>query len=145
MHRSAAPAISEALVVGGYPETIARTKPGGRGRWFEEYVAMTLERDVRDLTVTRSSSASSPHSSASPPHASQGCFFLPGISRDADMSRPTVQRYLTLLEQLFLLIRARAWSRNIGQRLIKAPKVWIPDTGLACHLLGYGQVRFDED
>jgi predicted AAA+ superfamily ATPase len=46
-----------------------------------------------------------------------------GIARDAGMSRPTVQRYLALLEQLFLLIRARAWSRNIGQRLIKAPKV----------------------
>ena len=43
-------AIAEALTTGGYPEAIARREPRRRGRWFEEYVAMTLERDVRDLT-----------------------------------------------------------------------------------------------
>lgn len=52
-----------------------------------------------------------------------------GIARDAGMSRPTAQRYLALLEQLFLLIRARAWSRNIGQRLIKAAQVLVVGSG----------------
>jgi uncharacterized protein len=139
------PAIAEALAVGGYPEAVARAEPGRRGRWFEEYVAMTLERDVRDLTRNAQQLGELPtllHLAAS---RISGLLSPTGIARDAGMSRPTVQRYLTLLEQLFLLIRARAWSRNIGQRLIKAPKVWIPDTGLACHLLDYGQARFEED
>jgi hypothetical protein len=74
-----------------------------------------------------------------------GLLSTAGVARDAGMSRATVQRYLALLEQLFLLIRARAWHRKVGQRLIKAPKIWLPDAGLACHLLGYDQTRFEED
>jgi len=139
------PAIAAALTTGGYPEALARRQPRRRGRWFEEYVAMTLERDVRDLTRNAQQLDELPTLLRLAASRVSGLLSPTGIARDAGMSRPTVQRYLALLEQLFLLIRARAWSRNIGQRLIKAPKVWLPDTGLACHLLDYGQARFEED
>lgn len=138
------PTIAKALTAGGYPEAVARTEPR-RGRWFEQYIAMTLERDVRDLTRNAQQLDELPtllHLAAA---RVSGLLSPTGIARDAGMSRPTVQRYLALLEQLFLLVRAMAWSRNIGQRLIKAPKVWLPDTGLACHLLDYEQARFEED
>lgn len=138
-------AISAALTTGGYPEALARTEPRRRGRWFEEYVAMTLERDVRDLTRNAQQLDELPVLLRLTASRLSGLLSPSGIARDADMSRSTVQRYLALLEQLFLLIRARAWSRNIGQRLIKAPKIWIPDTGLACHLLDYDQARFEND
>lgn len=138
-------AIAEALATGGYPEALARRDPQRRGRWFEEYVAMTLERDVRDLVRNAQQLDELPTLLRLAATRVSGLLSPTGIARDAGMSRPTVQRYLTLLEQLFLLIRARAWSRNIGQRLIKAPKVWLPDTGLACHLLDYEQARFEED
>jgi len=139
------PAIAEALTAGGYPEALARQEPRRRGRWFEEYVAMTLERDVRDLTRNAQQLDELPTLLRLAASRVSGLLSPTGVARDAGMSRPTVQRYLALLEQLFLLIRARAWSRNIGQRLIKAPKVWLPDTGLACHLLDYEQARFEED
>lgn len=139
------PAIAEALTAGGYPEALARREPRRRGRWFEEYIAMTLERDVRDLTRNAQQLDELPTLLRLAASRISGLLSSTGIARDAGMSRPTVQRYLTLLEQLFLLIRARAWSRNIGQRLIKAPKVWLPDTGLACHLLDYEQARFETD
>jgi uncharacterized protein len=138
-------AIAEALTTGGYPEALARPESRRRGRWFEEYVAMTLERDVRDLTRNAQQLDELPTLLRLAASRISGLLSPTGIARDAGMSRPTVQRYLTLLEQLFLLIRARAWSRNIGQRLIKAPKVWLPDTGLACHLLDYEQARFEGD
>lgn len=139
------PAIAAALTTGGYPEAVARTEPRRRGRWFEEYVAMTLERDVRDLTRNAQQLDELPTLLRLAAARISGLLSPTGIARDAGMSRPTVQRYLALLEQLFLLIRARAWSQNIGQRLIKAPKVWLPDTGLACHLLDYEQTRFEGD
>lgn len=139
------PAVAEALMAGGYPEAIARTNQRRRGRWFEEYVAMTLERDVRDLTRNAQQLDELPRLLRLTAARVSGLFSPAGIARDASMSRPTVQRYLALLEQLFLLLRARAWSRNIGQRLIKAPKICLPDTGLACHLLDYGLTRFEED
>jgi predicted AAA+ superfamily ATPase len=138
-------AIAGALSTGGYPEAVARRDPRRRGRWFEEYVAMTLERDVRDLVRNAQQLDELPTLLRLTATRISGLLSPTGIARDAGMSRPTVQRYLALLEQLFLLIRARAWSRNIGQRLIKAPKVWLPDTGLACQLLDYDQTRFEED
>lgn len=138
-------AIAEALTTGGYPEAVARRDERRRGRWFEEYVAMTLERDVRDLVRNARQLDELPMLLRLAAARVSGLLSPSGIARDAGMSRPTVQRYLALLEQLFLLMRARAWSRNIGQRLIKAPKVWLPDTGLACGLLDYGQARFEED
>lgn len=106
---------------------------------------MTLERDVRDLVRNAQQLDELPTLLRLAATRVSGLLSPTGIARDAGMSRPTVQRYLALLEQLYLLIRARAWSRNIGQRLIKAPKVWLPDTGLACHLLDYEQARFEED
>lgn len=139
------PGIADALTTGGYPEAAARQDPRRRGRWFEEYVAMTLERDVRDLVRNAQQLDELPTLLRLAAARISGLLSPTGIARDAGMSRPTVQRYLALLEQLFLLIRARAWSRNIGQRLIKAPKVWLPDTGLACQLLGYDQTRFEDD
>jgi predicted AAA+ superfamily ATPase len=139
------PAIAATLSAGGYPEAVARGDQRRRGRWFEEYVAMTLERDVRDLTRKAQQLDELPTLLRLAATRISGLLSPTGIARDAGMSRPTVQRYLTLLEQLFLLIRARAWSRNIGQRMIKAPKVWLPDTGLACHLLDYDRTRFEED
>lgn len=139
------PAIASALSVGGYPEAVARENPQRRGRWFEEYVAMTLERDVRDLTRKAQQLDELPTLLQLAATRISGLLSSTGIARDVRMSRSTVQRYLALLEQLFLLIRARAWSRNIGQRLIKAPKVWLPDTGLACRLLDYDQARFETD
>ena len=138
-------AIADALSTGGYPEAIARRDSRRRSRWFEEYVAMTLERDVRDLVRNAQQLDELPTLLSLAATRISGLLSPTGIARDAGMSRPTAQRYLALLEQLFLMIRARAWSRNIGQRLIKAPKVWLPDTGLACQLLDYDQTRFEED
>ena len=139
------PAISGMLTTGGYPESIARTQKTRRSRWFDEYVAMTLERDVRDLTRNAQQLAELPTLLHLVAARASGLLSHAGIARDAGMSRQTVQRYLALLEQLFLLIRARAWNRNIGQRLIKAPKIWLPDSGLACHLLDCDRTGFERD
>jgi len=106
---------------------------------------MTLERDVRDLSRNAQQLGELPSLLRLCAARISGLLSPAGIARDAGMSPTTVRRYLILLEQLFLLIRARAWSRNIGQRLIKAPKVWLPDSGLACHLLDYDRKRFEQD
>lgn len=138
-------AISTMLLAGGYPEAIARTDQRRRGRWFGDYVTMTLERDVRDLVRNAQQLGELPNLLQLTAARIGTLLSLTGLARDTGLSRPTVKRYLTLLEQLFLLVRARAWTNNIGQRLIKAPKVWLPDTGLTAHLLGYDRTRFEED
>ncbi len=56
-----------------------------------------------------------------------------------------MRRYLRLLELLFLVRTAPAWGRNLTQQTIKKPKLWIPDSGLACQLTGCGEDRFIAD
>ena len=56
--------------------------------------------------------------------------------RDCDLSRATVERYIELLDAVFLTHRLSPWSRNPLTRAVKHPKAYVLDTGLLCHLLG---------
>jgi len=52
------------------------------------------------------------------------------------LAQSTLKRYFALLEMLFLVVRLPSWERNAGKRMVKAPKVFLPDSGLLCHFLG---------
>jgi len=138
-------AVARAVAVGGYPEMLARPNAERRARWLENYVQMILERDVRDLAAKAQQLEELPRLLAAATARVTGLLEISGLARDTKLQRDTASRYLTLLELLFLLRRAPAWSRNLGQRLIKAPKLWIPDSGLACQLVGYDEQRFETD
>lgn len=58
------------------------------------------------------------------------------IGRSAGISQHTVERYLETLQNLFLVERLPAWSRNIDQRQVRMPKAYLSDAGMAAHLLG---------
>ena len=51
------------------------------------------------------------------------------------IAQSTLKRYFALLEMLFLVVRVPPWERNPGKRLVKAPKVFLPDSGLLCHFM----------
>ncbi len=59
------------------------------------------------------------------------------IARDAGLNSVTSRNYKTLLKMLFLTFDLSPWYRNIGKRLVKAPKGYMTDTLLLCHLLQY--------
>jgi predicted AAA+ superfamily ATPase len=138
-------AVSRALLAGGYPEMLARGDPQRRARWLENYVQMILERDVRDLVAKAQQLDELPRLLAAAAARVAGLLDITGLASDTKLQRDTAGRYLTLLELLFLLRRAPAWSTNLGQRLIKAPKLWLPDSGLASQLAGYDERRFEID
>ncbi len=142
---SGRPAIAPAVIRGGYPEMLARHDRHRRARWIENYIQMILERDVRDLTTKAQQLDELPRLLAAAGARVAGLLEISELARDTKLGRDTTSRYLTLLELLFLLRRAPAWSRNIGQRLIKAPKLWLPDSGLASQLVGYDERRFEND
>jgi predicted AAA+ superfamily ATPase len=57
------------------------------------------------------------------------------LSRSSQLAQTTLKRYFSLLELLFLVVRLPAWERNPGKRLVKSPKVFLPDCGLLVHLM----------
>lgn len=131
------------IVRGGFPPAVART-PARRGAWLGSYVDAVLQREVRELANVERL-ASLPRLLALLAARSATLLNAAEISRSAGIPQTTVQRYLTLLEQVFLLLRIPAWHANLGKRLVRSPKLHLVDTGLACHLLGASRARVVSD
>ena len=61
------------------------------------------------------------------------------------MHHGTVQAYVSLLEQMFLVKRLPAWRPGLGAREATTPKLYVCDSGLLAHLLGAGAERIEDD
>ena len=71
-------------------------------------------------------------------HVHGGLFNASALASSLGVSYHTVQRYVDVLEAVFLLRRLQPYFRNVGKRLTKAPKLYLRDTGLLHHLLDIG-------
>ena len=104
-----------------------------RAIWFDGYVRTYLERDLQALSAI----------SALPDFRRlmrAACLRMgqlvnqTDLGRDVALPQPTVHRYLNLLETSYLLVRLPAYAVNRTKRLIKSPKIYWGDTGVAMHL-----------
>lgn len=129
---------------GGYPEAVQRKAEDRRSAWFASYISTILQRDVRDLARV-DALHQLPNLLKLLAARTSGLMNLADIGRDAGLPHTTLTRYLALLETVFLVHRLPAWSPNLGKRLVKAPKLHLVDTGLACHLIGADVRRISED
>lgn len=119
---------------GGFPTPAVHAKTTHeRAIWFDGYVRTYLERDLQDL----SSIAALPDFRRLMRAA---CLRLgqlvnqTELGRDVTLPQATVHRYLNLLETSYLLVRLPAYAVNRTKRLIKSPKLYWGDTGVALHL-----------
>lgn len=93
-----------------------------------------IDRDVRQLTeIERAPQLSALIRLLA---ARSGLLVAPGsLESELQISRPTVARYMRLLEEVFLIKRIPGWSRNLGTRATAAPKLIFVDSGIAARLL----------
>ena len=126
------------LLQGGYPEAVARSTERRRANWFESYLDTILQRDVRDLAQLEQLTEL-PNLLQLLATRSATLLNFAELSRASGITQTTLKRYFSLLETLFLVVRIPAWARNPGKRLVKAPKVFVPDTGLLSWLRGFSQ------
>jgi len=125
----------ECIVDGGYPPAVARKSAARRDAWFQSYVTTVLQRDIRDLANIADSTAVPRLLSVVAARAG-GLLNFADLSRTMALPQTTLKRYFALLEATFLVQLLRPWARNLGQRAIQTPKVYLNDTGLLAHLLG---------
>ena len=122
-------------LAGGFPDALGAAQRGGHFRdWWEAYLRTYVERDLPVMGV-----------GADPiqmrklltmlAHAQGGMSNHSQFASALGLSQPTVARYVDILEQSFLVRRLPPYFRNIGKRLVKAPKIYLRDTGLLHHLL----------
>lgn len=126
-------ALRARIAAGGYPEALLR-RPERRGRWYQSYLALILDRDVRDIAAIEQFDAL-PGLVAMLAQQSGQLINVANIATGLKLSRPTVGRYIEVLERLFLVRQVAPWHSYRVSRLIKTPKVHFLDSGLLAERL----------
>ena len=121
------------LLRGGYPEAVAR--PGAAGLWFNSYVQTYLERDVRAVTAIKDLATFRRFLALVASRHGQ-ILNRTDLAAPLGVSVPTITQWLGVLETTAQVLIVPPFYENLGKRLIKSPKVYLADSGLACHLLG---------
>ncbi len=125
---------------GGFPTPAVHLRTAReRAVWFDGYVTTYLERDLQALA----SIAALPDFRRLVRAAALRLGQLVNqteLGRDTALPQPTVHRYLNLLGTSYLLVRVPAYAVNRTKRLIKAPRLYWADAGMALHVTGAGDV-----
>jgi uncharacterized protein len=126
---------AERIVRGGFPEALARTNPRRRERFFDAYVADLVVRDVSQLSEIERTAEMRALIRLLAARSGQ-LLVANAVGSDVRLPASTVQRYIGLLEEVFLIKRIPAWSRNVSARAVGTPKLAFVDSGIAANLLG---------
>ncbi len=126
--------LEERVVRGGYPEAV-RMDERARQRWFASYFFAMIQRDIRELARITDTVAMGRLLRLVAAWSSHILNFT-RLASESEIPKSTLLRYLSLLEQTFLVHQVPAWAGDPGRRLGKAPKLFLNDTGLAAHVLG---------
>ncbi len=120
---------------GGFPESFLAPDDNESARWREDFIRTYLERDIPQLgpripaeTLRRFWTMLA--------HRQGGLFNASELARGLDVTGVTAGRYLDLLVDLLLVRRLQPWASNQGKRLVKTPKIYVRDSGVAHALLG---------
>jgi uncharacterized protein len=128
------PVRAEEVIRGGMP-TVCLKQVKEPNIWFRGYEQTYLERDVRELSQVGNLLAlrSLMHLTS----LRTGQLLSPSqLGRDAKLNAITASRYLSIFEASFLINLIMPYLGNRSSRLIKSPKLYLSDSGLACHLAG---------
>ena len=132
------------VLAGGYPEALRRSSESRRQAWARNYLGAILQRDVRDIAEVEKLQALPQLLAGLAQVCGQLCNYTQ-LGGRIGLDGKTVSRYLTILEQLFLVRRVPGWSGNGLARIVKTPKVQFLDSGLLSHLLGLKAARVASD
>lgn len=121
------------LLHGGFPEVLA--KPKSRSLWFASYLQTYLERDVRAITDVRDLTTFRRFLGVLASRHGQ-VLNKTDLAAPLGVTVPTIGEWLSILEVTGQIILVPPYFENFGKRLIKSPKLYWGDSGLACYLLG---------
>jgi hypothetical protein len=121
------------MLRGGYPAL--HVQPVAPADWFASYVATYIERDVRQITHIQDLSAFQRFIRLCAGRSGQ-LLNLSALAGETGISHSTARAWLSVLEASDLVFLLPPYHRNFGKRLVKTPKLYFVDVGLACWLLG---------
>lgn len=131
----AAPDQQRLWVRGGFPDAFNVKSDVASVRWRFNFIQTYLERDIPQFGV-RVPAPTLRRFWTMLGHHQGGLFNASELARSLAVSAPAITRYLDLLVDLMLVRRLPPYFVNVGKRLVKAPKVYIRDSGVLHSLLG---------
>ncbi len=136
--------IIKAVDIGGYPEALKRKTEARRYKWFESYISSILQKDIRELSNIEGL-IQIPNILHLVGTRVGSTINMSDISRLSGIKNTTLQRYMALLENVFVIVLVPAWTPNIEGQFVKSPKIYLNDTGLLCYLRGEDQKSLTEN
>ncbi len=123
----------QTLLTGGFPEVVAA--PDVSDIWFRSYIQTYLERDVRAVTSIRDLSTFRRFMGLLASRCGQ-MLNKTDLAAPLGVSVPTITQWLSILEITGQIILVPPFYENFDKRLVKTPKLYFVDSGLAAHLVG---------
>jgi uncharacterized protein len=121
---------------GGFPGAIDLDERD-RMHWFHDYIDTVVQREIAEAADIRQVSGLrrlAQYFAAN----SGGELVVSKIASDLGLDRSTVESYLGWLETAFIVHRVSAWSRNLTAKVVRRPKIFVSDSGLAAAMMGKG-------
>ncbi len=126
--------IEELIFNGTYPEKYVNPQLDILD-WYQNYITTYLERDVRDIKRVENLSTFRKFMRLCAARVGQ-ILDVSSLSKDADIDAKTARSWLSVLEASYILFTLQPYSEKFTRRLIKSPKLFFFDAGLAASLLG---------
>lgn len=132
---AAANAGTDELLLRGFMPELWRSPGMDAPAWYRNYLRTYVERDVRRIVNVRNLVLFEKFLTLLAGRTGQVAN-LHGMSGEVGVSSTTLAEWLSILEASFLVFRLPPCTTNISKRVVKAPKIYFSETGLAVHLLG---------
>ncbi|MDR2869192.1 MAG: ATP-binding protein [Deferribacteraceae bacterium] len=130
-----APATFRIIWQGAYPDVVNRDERS-RKDFYDSYIRTYLERDVRQLINIGDEATFLTFLKVAAARTGQ-LLNMADIAKDIGLSQPTVKRWFSVLQASGIIYFLQPYFKNITKRLVKTPKMYFLDTGLAAYLAGW--------
>lgn len=130
--------LEEIILKGGYPKIYKENLPVSNA--YSSYFQTYVERDVRQILQVKDIIQFERFIKLTASRVGQLVNYA-SLASDVGVSAATIREWIAVLEATYILFRLPPYFENFGKRLIKSPKLYFTDTGLACHLLGIETVE----
>lgn len=131
-------------LLGGFPEALSRESERRRQDWARSYLTSILTRDLRDIADVEKLTELPKFVRLLAEHSGQLVNYSQ-FGASINVSHKTGQRYVGLLEQVFLITTVQPWFTNALKRMVKTPKLHFVDSGLLATIRGltFDRVKAD--
>jgi predicted AAA+ superfamily ATPase len=136
--------LTQFVLLGGFPEAISRESERRRQDWLRSYLTSILTRDLRDIAEVEKLTELPKFVRLLAEHSGQLVNYSQ-FGASINVSHKTGQRYVALLEQVFLIATLQPWFTNALKRIVKTPKLHFLDSGLLAAVRGLTFERVKAD